>query len=178
VLVNNAGIMQKFSNLSDVSAEDVARILEVNLGGPIAVSAAAIPHITRKWGRIINMASQYGVQGRPGFAIYCASKAGVIGMTQSLALELAAEGITVNAVCPGTHLTGMLLDRFHGEAEEQGLPPEAATRLIDEFAEATIPVGRIGTAEDVGAIVAWIASPDASFSTGASFNVAGGETLF
>lgn len=177
VLVNNAGLVQAFAPLQDLPDAAISRILAVNLHGTMICSAEAIPLLPDGSGRIINMASQYGKLGRPGYAAYSATKAGVVGLTQSLALELAPRGITVNCICPGTMLTEMVRETFDQRASASS-HQATGEALMDAFPREHIPLARIGTPEDVGAMVAWIASDEASFTTGAAFNVTGGETIF
>jgi NAD(P)-dependent dehydrogenase (short-subunit alcohol dehydrogenase family) len=125
-------------------------------------------------GRIINTASQTGKLAWPDWGVYSSSKAAVIAITQVMAVELAPHKITVNAICPGTMVTDMMRTGFGQTAERMGADVE---QLIEEHAR-SIPLGRMGTADDMGAMAAWIASDDASFTTGASLNLTGGEQVF
>jgi 3-oxoacyl-[acyl-carrier protein] reductase/sorbitol-6-phosphate 2-dehydrogenase len=125
-------------------------------------------------GRIINTASQVGKCAWPEWGTYSASKAAVIAVTQAMALELAPFGVTVNCVCPGTMLTNMTRVGFGEAAAALGADVE---KLLADKA-ASIPAGRLGTAEDMGLMCAWIASDDSRFTTGAAFNLTGGENVF
>ncbi len=153
VVVNNAGVevarpLEKFSD------DDWRALLEVNLNGAIAVSKAALPHLAEPGGVIVNIASALGIGGCPGFSVYSASKAGMIGFTQSLAWELAPRGIRVVAVAPGLVHTPMV----HKHADK--LTPEIWRQI-----ESCHPLG-MGRPNDVAAAVAFLASSDARWITG------------
>lgn len=175
ILANVAGVAQPIADVVDTPDEVVDRVFAVNVKGLIACCRAGAKIMREQGrGRIINTASQTGKQAWPGWGIYSASKFAVVGITQVLALELAAHGVTVNCICPGTMATDMTRTGF-GEAAT------AAGRDRDEMIEekaASIPLGRLGTAEDMGAMVAFIASDDAQYTTGAAFNLTGGECVF
>jgi len=167
VLANNAGIIS-VGLLEDITVEEWRNVFRVNVEGVFHCCKAVVPHLkARGAGRIINTASWFGKIGKPHYAAYCASKFAVIGLTQSLAMELAPLGINVNAVCPGTIVdTGMrtVADR---RSAEQGIPT-AKER------EAAIPLGRVGLPDDIARIVAFLASDEACYITGQAINVTGG----
>jgi NAD(P)-dependent dehydrogenase (short-subunit alcohol dehydrogenase family) len=175
ILVQSAGLAQRPATLAETSDEVIERLLAVNVKGVLyCARAAARPMVSQEFGRIINIASQAGKRGVAEWAVYCASKAAVVAATQSQALELAAHGVTVNAVCPGAMLTTMTRETVRLEAEATGADAE---ELLAATARA-IPVGRLGTPAELGEMVAWIASERSSFTTGASFNLTGGASAF
>jgi 3-oxoacyl-[acyl-carrier protein] reductase len=159
VLVNNAG--QTDDNLIlRMSKEAWDRVLATNLTGTFLLTQAVVKSMVRKkYGRIVNVSSVVGLMGNAGQANYAASKAGLIGLTKSVARELASRNITCNAVAPGFIVTAMTDE----------MTEEAKQRL---FAE--IPLGRLGTVEDVAAAVAYLASEEASYVTGHVLNISGG----
>ncbi len=162
ILVNNAGITRD-TLLLRMSTEQWDSVIDANLKGAFLCSRAASKIMLRqKSGRIVNIASVNGLRGSAGQTNYSASKAGLIGFSRSLAKELASRGITVNVVAPG-FIDTQMTDAFEGEAREQLLK--------------TIPLGRFGQAEDVGAAVAFFASPSASYITGQVLTVDGGLTV-
>lgn len=173
ILVNNAGVMQRSSGLA-TSAEDFDRCHEVNLKGVWAMSQACIPHLKASGeGRIVNVSSGAGRRGSANLPAYCASKAAVISLTQSLASALAADNITVNAVCPGIILTPMSEDfaRITPFPDRRHADDTAA---MIAWSEKEIPLGRMQTAADIGHAVAFMASPRARNITGQALNVDGG----
>jgi NAD(P)-dependent dehydrogenase (short-subunit alcohol dehydrogenase family) len=153
VVVNNAGV-EVAKPLDKFSDQEWRDLLDVNLNGAIAVTRAALPYLTAPGGVIVNIASALGLGGCPGFTIYSASKAGLIGFTQSLAWELAPKGIRVVAVAPGLVHTPMI----HKHIEH--LTPEIWAKI-----EACHPLG-MGRPDDVAAAVAFLASSDARWITG------------
>ena len=162
VLVNNAGVT-KDGLLMRMSEADWDLVLDTNLKGVFNVTKAAIrPMMSQKRGKIINITSVVGISGNAGQANYCASKAGVIGFTKSVAKEVASRGITVNAVAPGyieTDMTGKLTDAQR----------EAMLGLV--------PLKRVGQSADIAKAVAFLASDDASYITGQTLVVDGGMTM-
>lgn len=162
VLVNNAGISFE-GLLSDMSFDDWSNVINVNLSSVFLTCRKLIPHfVSRKCGKIINVASMWGEVGASFEVAYSASKAGVIGFTKALAKELAPSGITVNAVSPGVINTDMM----NGFTEED----------INALREQT-PLGRIGTARDVAQAVVFLASENADFITGQTISVNGGFVI-
>lgn len=162
VLVNNAGITRDGLILR-MKDEDWHAVLEANLSSVYYCTREALRSMVRaKWGRIINLASVVGIIGNPGQANYCASKAGVIGLTKSVAREYAARGITANAIAPG----------FISSDMTDSLPAEAREVLLRQ-----IPAGRPGNPEDVAAVAGFLASPEASYITGQVIAVDGGMTM-
>ncbi len=162
ILVNNAGITRD-TLLVRMKEEDWDRVVTVNLKGAfLCTRAAAKVMMKQRSGRIVNIASVVGVMGNAGQANYSASKAGLIGLTKSAAKELAARGITVNALAPG-----------YIETEMTAVLPLA---VREQFLNMT-PLGRAGTAEDVAAVVSFLVSPDASFITGQVIHIDGGMVM-
>jgi 3-oxoacyl-[acyl-carrier protein] reductase len=159
VLVNNAGVTRD-GLLLRMQEEDWQQVLDTNLSSVFRLTKAFVRGMVKaRYGRIINIASVVGLSGNPGQTNYAAAKAGILGFTKSLALELASRGITVNAVAPGFVDTDMT--RRLGEAERRGIL-------------ARIPVNRFGSPEDVAVVVAFLASPRSGYITGETINVSGG----
>jgi 3-oxoacyl-[acyl-carrier protein] reductase/sorbitol-6-phosphate 2-dehydrogenase len=175
ILANNAGVAQPVAPVVDTPPEVIDRVFAVNVKGVVNCSRAA-GRIMREQrsGRIVNTASQVGKSAWPGWGIYSASKAAVIAITQVMALELAPFDVTVNCICPGTMVSDMTRTGFGEAADAAGRDVE---ELIREKAE-SIPLGRMGTADDIGNMAAWIASDEACYTTGAAFNLTGGEQVF
>ncbi|MFC1949332.1 3-oxoacyl-[acyl-carrier-protein] reductase [Chloroflexota bacterium] len=159
ILVNNAGITRD-QLLMRMSDEDWDRVIAINLRSVFLCTRAVIRHMShQRWGRIINMASIVGIAGNAGQANYAASKAGIIGLTKTVAKEVASRGITVNAIAPGFIETPMTQNLKESWVEE---------------IKKRIPMGSLGTPDDVAAAVAFLASEEARYITGHVLNVDGG----
>jgi len=167
VLVNNAGIYIR-GDAGETRAEDWRRTLAVNLDAPFYLSKAALPHLRESRGVIINIASDWGLQGGKRAAAYCASKGGLVLLTRGMALDHAAEGVRVNAVCPGDVDTPMLV----AEAVHDGLTHEQA---LEKYGKGS-PSGRVTRSEEVAALVLYLASEQAAQITGAAIPIDGGNT--
>lgn len=167
LLVNNAGIY------GQATAEETSDTLwldtiAINLNAPFFLSRAAIPHLRKTKGVILNIASDWGLSGGERAVAYCASKGGVVLMTKAMALDHAREGIRVNAICPGDVETPML----YAEGATRGLDREQALREAD----AASPTGRVTTPQEVAALVTYLASDAAAQITGAAIPIDGGNT--
>ncbi|WP_159012982.1 SDR family NAD(P)-dependent oxidoreductase [Acidisoma sp. S159] len=175
IMVNNAGIYVGGA-IAETDDATFKRVMDVNLLGVFhGCRAAARVMIEQKNGRVINSASQLGKVGRATEGVYAASKAGVILLTQALALELAPHGITANCICPGALMTPMLEFSFQHMANQRGV---ALDDVMNSYIRENIPSGRFGTPADMGATVAWLASDDASFINGAAINLTGAQQVF
>jgi 3-oxoacyl-[acyl-carrier protein] reductase len=162
ILVNNAGLTRD-NVLFRLKDDDWDAVLDANLRGAfIAIRAASRGMIKRRWGRIVNMASVVGLVGNKGQANYAASKAGLIGLTKSVAKELASRNVLANAVAPGFIETDMTA----------GMTSEARTALTGQ-----IPLERLGTPGDIAGVVAFLASDHAGYITGQVFVVDGGMVM-
>jgi len=162
ILVNNLGEMGS-GQVADLKDGEWDQSLAVNLGSAFRYARECIPSMKeRRWGRIINLSSQAAYTGSSSHAHYAAAKSGLLGLTFSLAKELGAWGITVNVVAPGRILTDMLLDGMAGREEE--------------WIRQT-PLQRFGRPEEVAGPIAFLASEDASYITGAVLNVSGGQLM-
>jgi D-sorbitol dehydrogenase (acceptor) len=173
ILVNNAGIFN-MASLDKITPEDYRRQYDVNLGGTLFACQAVVPAMKRRGGgSIINFSSQAGRRGEPNIAIYCSTKAAVISVTQSLALELAGDNIRVNAVAPGVIDTPMwdVVDAQFAEYENKPLGQKKR-----EVGEA-VPLGRMGDPRDVAAPCVFLASDAARYITAQTLNVDGGNWM-
>ena len=173
VLVNNAGAPFSLGH-GDIEAIDPAefdRVIAINVRGTFLMAQAAAPHMrARKWGRIVNIASVAGRVGSKMNSAYAASKAAVIGLAQTWALDLGGDGITANAVLPGFIFTTRTLS---GMSKKLGGAPVDAAAVAQSIPN--VPAGRAGSPEDVAAVVAFLASEEASYTNGQSLIVDGGS---
>ncbi len=159
VLVNNAGITRDRMFLK-MTPDDWKAVIDTNLNSMFNVTKQVVPGMVEKgWGRIIQISSVNGEKGQAGQTNYSAAKAGMHGFTMALAQELASKGVTVNTVSPGYIGTDMV----------KAIKPEILEKIV-----ATIPVRRLGTPEEIGSVVTWLAGEDSGFTTGADFSCNGG----
>ncbi len=164
VLVNSAGIVGANVPLLETTAADWQRVLGVNVLGTVATMRAFIPGmVERGWGRVVNIASMAGKDGNPGLSAYSASKAAVIALTKSAGKELARTGVLVNSIAPAVIATPM-------NAETS---PDVLAHITS-----LIPMGRVGRADEVAELIAWLASDRVSFSTGAVYDISGGRATY
>ena len=164
VLVNNAGITGRSFPIWELSDEDWQRVIDVDLTSVFLCCRAAVKVMLRQGaGRIVNIASIAGKEGNPTLVPYSTAKAGVIGLTKALAKEVATRGILVNAVAPAVIGTELL----------RQMEPSTVDLLVSK-----IPMGRVGRPEEVAALVAWLASEECSFSTGAVYDLSGGRATY
>jgi 2-dehydro-3-deoxy-L-rhamnonate dehydrogenase (NAD+) len=164
VLVVSAGITGPNTPLAEYPGDAWRKVIDVNLNGAFYVNRAVVPHmVAKRYGRIINVSSVAGKEGNPNASAYSASKAAIIAMTKSLAKELAHSGISVNVVTPAAVRTAIF---------------DQMTQSHIDFMLSKIPVGRFGTVEENAALIAWLASRECSFSTGAVFDISGGRSTY
>jgi 3-hydroxybutyrate dehydrogenase len=174
ILVNNAGIAES-APLTKTTDDLWQRHLAINLSGTFYCTRAALPQmIARGWGRVINIASIAGKTGAPYIAAYSASKHGVLGLTRSAALEVAAKGITVNAICPGYVDTDMTTRGIENITKKTGLSAAQAMESIKKMS----PQNRIVEPEEVAALALLLASDEGRGINGQAINVDGGSVLF
>jgi 3-oxoacyl-[acyl-carrier protein] reductase len=164
VLVNNAGIAGPNMRTWEYPRDSWQKVLDIDLTGVFLCCRALVPAmLERKYGRIVNIASVAGKEGNPNASAYSAAKAGVIALTKSLGKELAGTGVVVNCVTPAAVETDIFAQM---------------TREHIQFMLSKIPMGRFGTVDEVAALVAWLASEECSFSTGAVFDISGGRATY
>ncbi len=174
ILVNNAGIAES-ATLVTTTDELWHRHLAINLSGTFYCTRAALPAMLKKgWGRVINIASVAGKTGAPYIAAYSASKHGVLGLTRSVALEVAASGITVNAICPGYVDTDMVSRGIERITSKTGRTAEEALDSLKKMS----PQNRIVTPEEVAAVALLLASDEGRGINGQGINIDGGSVLF
>jgi NAD(P)-dependent dehydrogenase (short-subunit alcohol dehydrogenase family) len=172
VLVNNAGVSGGSSLLHEMDVDVWTRTLAINLTGPFLVTRAAMPHLLASGrGRIVNIASTYGLIGAPLAPAYCASKGGVVNLTRQLAVDYSPQGIRVNAICPGYIDTDM-----GGHRAALGAEEAAALNVRRDAAAALQPIGRQAEAIEVARVAVFLVSDDSSFMTGSIVTVDGGCT--
>lgn len=164
IVVNNAGVAGIAAPLWEHTDEEWQRVMAINVTGPFYLCRTVMPHMrSRGYGRIVNIASIAGKEGNPNMVAYSASKAAVIGLTKSIAKEVASEGICVNAVSPAVIRTKML----------DQLTPAQVAYMVER-----IPMKRTGQPEEVAAVVHFLASRDCSFVTGQCYDVSGGRATY
>ena len=167
VLINNAGI-HFARTIDEYSEEEIDRILAVNLKGALNAVRSAIPHLRRSRGAIVSVSSMTGLVGQDRGAVYVATKGALISLTKALALELAADGIRVNCVCPAGVDTPLMREWAASLPDPEGvLRDQAAMHLTN----------RLASADEIAAAICFLASPSASFITGVALPVEGGATL-
>jgi NAD(P)-dependent dehydrogenase (short-subunit alcohol dehydrogenase family) len=164
VLVCSAGIAGASLHTEDVSDDEWKRVLAVNTNGVFWCNRAVAPGMAeRGYGRIVNVASIAGKEGNPMAAAYSASKAAVIALTKALGKDFAGKGVSINCIAPAVIETAML----------EGLSQHHLDYMVER-----IPMGRMGTADEVAALICWLASEECSFSTGAAYDISGGRAVY
>jgi 2-dehydro-3-deoxy-L-rhamnonate dehydrogenase (NAD+) len=164
ILVCSAGISGYNKPAIEYEVSEWQRVLDINLTGVFMCNKIVSAHmVERGYGRIVNIASIAGKEGNPNAIAYSASKAGVIALTKSIGKELATKGVSVNAVAPAVIRTPIL---------------EQCTQAHIDFMLSKIPMGRAGEVDEVAALVAWLASEECSFSTGATYDISGGRATY
>lgn len=164
ILVNNAGLAGKAAPIWEQTDADWQKVMAVNINGPFYLCRAVVPHMrSRGYGRIVNIASVAGKEGNPNMVAYSASKAALIGLTKSIAKEVASEGICINAISPAVIRTKIL----------EQLTPAQVAYMVER-----IPMKRTGQPEEVAAVVHFLASKDCSFVTGQCYDVSGGRSTY
>jgi len=164
VLINAAGINGPVGPVDSYSIQAWRQVIDINLTGVFICSRAVVPHLRRaRHGRIVNLSSVGGKEGNANQSAYCASKAGVIALTKSMGKELADTEVRVNSVTPAAIDSAMFA----------GMPPAQRDMVL-----AKIPMGRVGRPDEVASMVAWLATEECSFSTGATFDLTGGRATY
>jgi 3-oxoacyl-[acyl-carrier protein] reductase len=164
ILVCCAGVPGRSLRTVDVTDEEWKRVLAINTDGVFFCNRAVIPGmVERGYGRIVNLASIAGKEGNPMAAAYSASKAAVIGLTKAIGKDLARTGVAVNCIAPAVIETPIL----------EGITQEHIDYMVER-----IPMGRMGSADEVAALICWLASEECSFSTGATYDISGGRAVF
>jgi 2-dehydro-3-deoxy-L-rhamnonate dehydrogenase (NAD+) len=164
ILINSAGIVGPGIPLVTTTSTDWRTVFDVNVLGVVATMRAFVPGmVERGWGRVVNFASMAGKDGNPNLSIYSASKAAVIALTKSSGKELATTGVLVNAIAPAVIATPM----------NDNTSPDVLAHITS-----LIPMKRVGTAEEVAELVAWLSSDHVSFSTGAVYDISGGRATY
>jgi NAD(P)-dependent dehydrogenase (short-subunit alcohol dehydrogenase family) len=164
VLVCSAGVPGQSLPTVEVTEEEWRRVMSVNADGVFFCNRAALPRmVERGYGRIVNVASIAGKEGNPMAAAYSASKAAVIALTKAIGKDVARTGVLVNCVAPAVIETPIL----------EGITQEHIDYMVER-----IPMGRMGTAEEVAALICWLASEECSFSTGATYDISGGRAVY
>jgi 3-oxoacyl-[acyl-carrier protein] reductase len=164
ILVTSAGITGPTATVADYSLKAWQKVIDIDLTGVFLTNRAVVPGMAkRNYGRIVNIASIAGKEGNAKAAAYAAAKAGVIGLTKALGNELATTGVRINCVAPAVIKTELL-----AQVSEE----------FTQFMLSKIPMGRFGTVEEAAALVAWLASEDCSFSTGAVYDLSGGRATY
>lgn len=164
VLVNSAGIVGPNASLLETDSAQWRHVFDVNVLGTVAMMRAFVPGmVERGWGRVINLASMAGKDGNPNLSIYSAAKAAVIALTKSAGKELATTGVLVNAIAPAVIATPM----------NEDTAPDVLAHITS-----LIPMKRVGKAEEVAELIAWLASDRVSFSTGAVYDISGGRATY
>lgn len=164
ILINSAGIVGPGLPLVDTTSTDWRTVFDVNVLGVVATMRAFVPGmVERGWGRVVNFASMAGKDGNPNLSIYSASKAAVIALTKSAGKELATTGVLVNAIAPAVIATPM----------NDNTSPDVLAHITS-----LIPMKRVGKAEEVAELVAWLSSERVSFSTGAVYDISGGRATY
>ena len=164
ILVCSAGVSGNSLRTQDVSDDEWKRVMAINADGVFWCNRAVAPGMSeRRYGRIVNVASIAGKEGNPMAAAYSASKAAVIALTKAVGKDLAHTGVTVNCVAPAVIETAMLAD----------MSKEHVDYMVER-----IPMGRMGKAEEVAALICWLASEECSFSTGATYDISGGRAVY
>lgn len=164
ILVNNAGIAGVNKSVADLSVDEWRQVMRINLDGPFICCKAVVPGMVKQnYGRIINIASIAGKEGNPNASHYSASKAGVIALTKSLGKELAGTDVAVNAVTPAAAKTAIF---------------DQMTQQHIDFMLSKIPRGRFLKVEELASLVAWMASEECLYTTGAVFDISGGRATY
>jgi NAD(P)-dependent dehydrogenase (short-subunit alcohol dehydrogenase family) len=164
ILINSAGVIGPNKPLWEISDYEWQSTFSVNVNGVFNLCRAVVPAMREKgWGRVVNIASIAGKEGNPNLAAYSASKGAVIALTKALGKELATSGVLVNAIAPAVIETPM----------NAGNTPEVLAYMLSR-----IPMGRIGQADEVASLVAWLVSDELSFSTGAVYDISGGRATY
>jgi len=168
ILVNNAGIVP-YGNVEESSEEDFEKTIQINVKGPFLLSKFAIEEMKKqKYGVIVNIASEAGLVGIPRRCVYSVSKAALLGLTRSLAVDYVDFGIRVNAICPGTTYSQGLAERVKASPD----PEETMRRMVSR-----IPMKRLGKEEEIAFAILFAACDEASFMTGSILNIDGGSTM-